>query len=85
MMQVSWIKDWDSTRDFFEAMINNDDLELFKNRVMVEIIRYMWGVMKPFFIWFRFVPFVVLLYVPMTVFTFIPYDIDDNFALEVLQ
>ena len=29
MMQVSWIKDWDTSREFFEAMISKGDLELF--------------------------------------------------------
>ena len=45
---------------------------------MVEIIRYMWRTMKPYFIRHRFLPFIFCLYMPMTVFTFIPYDIQSE-------
>ena len=45
---------------------------------MIEIIRYMWNIMKHFFIWFRFMPFIVLLYIPMTLFIFIPIHVTDS-------
>ena len=43
---------------------------------MIEIIRYMWGIMRDFFIYFRFLPFILLLYIPMTIFIFIPVDVN---------
>lgn len=75
MVQVSWIKDWDTVaRGFFRAAIDSGDLELFKNRVMIEIINYMWSIMRSYFIWYRFVPFLLFMYIPMTVFTFVPIE-----------
>ena len=41
---------------------------------MIELIRYMWDISEVYFIWYRFFPFVMLLYVPITLFTFIPID-----------
>lgn len=45
---------------------------------MVELIRYMWNIMKPYFVWYRFVPFIFFLYLPITIFTFIPHDIEER-------
>jgi len=74
MVQVSWIKDWEEAKKFFQATVETGDLELFKNKVMIEIINYMWSIMRAYFVWYRFVPFLLCLYLPMTVFTFVPIE-----------
>lgn len=74
MIQVSWIKDFDLTKQFFVGVINSNNLDFFKNRNMTELIKYMWDISEVYFIWYRFLPFVILLYLPITVFCFIPID-----------
>ena len=44
MIQVSWIKDWDNSKQFFKALIAPDNLILFKNRSIIELIDYMWTI-----------------------------------------
>lgn len=70
MVQVSWIKEWKVSLPFFEAMINAGGLEIFKNQNMVELIRYMWNIFRFYFILHQFLPFVLLLYIPLTVFAY---------------
>ena len=77
-MQVSWIKDWHTSTKFFETLVEDGSLDLFKNPTMIELIRYMWSIARIYFIWYRFVPFVLFLYVPITTFTFIPIDVEDE-------
>ena len=78
MVQVSWIKDWDTSVHFFEALVNQSNLALFKNRTIVELIGYMWDICKVYFIWYRFFPFVVFFYVPISAFIFIPAEDQHN-------
>ena len=37
---------------------------------MVELIRYMWDIFRYYFILHQFLPFVLLLYIPLTVFAY---------------
>ena len=78
MIQVSWIKNWNTSSKFFQALVDSDNLELFKNRTVVELIEYMWQICQWYLLWGRFVPFMVFLYVPITVFTFIPLNVDNT-------
>ena len=79
MIQVSWLKDFKKSKAFFEGLSESDNLELFKNPNMIELIRYMWNICDGYFIWWRFTPFVVLLYLPITIFTFIPKDTESAY------
>ena len=80
MIQVSWLKDSKKAKAFFHGLVESDNnLELFKNPNMLEIIKYMWNICSVYFIWRRFVPFVLMLYAPITVFTFLPLTTDQKF------
>ena len=78
MIQVSWIKDFTKSKAFFEGLVESENLELFKNPNLLELIRYIWDICQGYFIYRRFVPFVLLLYTPITVFTFIDHDTEDD-------
>ena len=70
---VAWIADWDKyTKDFFQAAASSDNLELFKSEVMIEMINYIWRIMRPYFIWYSLVPFIFCFYIPMTILAFSP-------------
>lgn len=79
------MKDNDVTKNFFEALINAGNLDLFKNRNMVELIRYMWDISRVYFIWYRFVPFLLFLYLPLNVFVFIPLAKSEHKTLNIVQ
>lgn len=85
MVQVSWMKDKEVTKSFFESLIYAGNLDLFKNRNMVEIIRYMWEISRVYFIWYRFVPFLLFLYLPLNTFTFIPLDKSEHKIYNIVQ
>ena len=59
-------------------MIYADNLDLFKNRSIIELIDYMWRICRIYFIYNRFVPFTLLLYVPVTLFTLLPISTEDD-------
>ena len=78
MVQVSWLKDLAISKTFFSALIDSGNLEIFKNQNMIEMIRYMWDICHNYFVFYRFLPFLLLLYLPLQIFTFIPLDTEDK-------
>lgn len=78
MVQVSWIKDVKNSKQFFESLVSSGSLDLFKNPNMVTLIRYMWDICYAYFVYYRFLPFIFCCYIPITVFTFVPLDTDDE-------
>ena len=71
MIKTSWLSDWDTSKRFFKALIDDGDLQIFKNRTIVELVAFMWNVSRVYFIGLRFLPFLVCQYVPFTLFVFI--------------
>ena len=90
MMQVDWLTTEGSGGfEFLHELCDNYDrcLHLFKNKVTTQMVNYLWDGTKNYFIWFYFLPFLVLNFVPLVMMSFLMKKVeihDTNVGVSVL-
>ena len=65
-MYIAWLTRDKDSLDFLHALSSNpDNIALFTNKNLQEVINFMWNIAKPYFVKQQFAPFMCLLYIPV--------------------
>ena len=73
-MYISWIARTKNSMEFLEALTHSENVMLFANKNLQEIINFMWNISKSFFIFNVFLPFMVFAYIPIHVVALYPSE-----------
>ena len=64
-MYISWVTKTKESLEFLEALVNHENVKLFNNKNLRLIITYLWRIARPYFIYWVFIPFLCLGYIPV--------------------
>lgn len=90
MMQVDWLTQKDSKGfEFLHELCQNYDkcLHLFKNKVTTQMVEHLWNGTKKYFLYFYFLPFLLLNFVPLVMMSFLMKKVeihDTNVGVSIL-
>ena len=64
-MYISWVTRTEENRKFLEVLVNHENVKLFNNKNLRNIIEYLRSIAYPYFLYWVFLPFLCLGYLPV--------------------